>query len=72
MRVLVVGASGTIGRPVCEELGRRRHDMIAASRSGSGIAVDIRSAESIRAMFEGCRSSGRVHLRCRFRCAGRF
>ncbi|MBP0582731.1 short chain dehydrogenase [Labrys sp. LIt4] len=51
MRILVIGASGTIGRPLCEELGRR-HEVIAAGRRGPDAVVDIRSAESIRALYE--------------------
>jgi len=55
MRILVVGASGTIGRPLCAELGSR-HEIIAAGRSGrdagQDISVDIRSADSIRQMYE--------------------
>lgn len=51
MRILVVGASGTIGRPLCAELGTR-HEVIAAGRSGRDVSVDITSAESIEQMYE--------------------
>lgn len=50
MRILVVGASGTIGRPLCAELGRR-HEIIAAGRSRGDVTVDITSAESIEWMY---------------------
>lgn len=49
MRILVVGATGTIGAAVIRALGAR-HDVIAASRS-SDVAVDIRDEQSIKAMF---------------------
>lgn len=51
MRILVVGASGTIGRPLCAELAAR-HEVIAAGRSGRDISVDITSAESIEGMYQ--------------------
>ena len=52
MRVLLVGASGTIGRPLCERLEKRGHAVVAAGRNGRDVAVDIRSAESIEAMYK--------------------
>ena len=51
MRILVVGASGTIGRAVVAELGSR-HDIIAAGRTSGDVTVDITDAGSIRAAFE--------------------
>ncbi|MGV6871990.1 short chain dehydrogenase [Pseudochelatococcus sp. B33] len=51
MRILVVGASGTIGRPLCAEL-ETRHEVIAAGRSGRDVSVDVTSAESIERMYE--------------------
>jgi uncharacterized protein YbjT (DUF2867 family) len=51
MRILVVGASGTIVQAVVERLSER-HDIIRAGRSGADVQVDITSEESIRAMYE--------------------
>src|SRR6185503_6118045 len=51
MKVLIVGASGTIGRAVAEELGRR-HDVIAAGRSSGDVRLDMTDAASIRAAFQ--------------------
>lgn len=56
MRVLIVGAAGTIGRAVAAEL-RQRHEVIAAGRSSGDVRVDITDPASIRAAF---RSVGRV------------
>ena len=56
MRILIVGASGTIGRAVAGELGGR-HDILTAGRSSGDLRVDITHIESIRAMFE---QAGRV------------
>jgi len=47
--VLLVGASGTLGRAVREEL-EHRHDVLAASRKGK-LQVDITDASSIGRMF---------------------
>jgi NAD(P)-dependent dehydrogenase (short-subunit alcohol dehydrogenase family) len=51
MRILIIGASGTIGRRICDELSKK-HEIIKASRSGADVEVDITSAESIEAMFK--------------------
>lgn len=56
MRVLVVGATGLIGRAVVAELAPR-HEIIRAGRSSADVALDITSAESIAAAF---RSIGTV------------
>lgn len=48
-RILLVGASGTLGRAVHAEL-RQRHDVIAASRRGK-VKVDITDSASIRRLF---------------------
>ncbi|MCB1448371.1 MAG: short chain dehydrogenase [Rhizobiaceae bacterium] len=50
MKILVVGASGTLGRAVVKELSA--HELVTASRSSGDIRVDMRDAGSIRAMFE--------------------
>jgi len=50
MRILVVGASGTIGKAVVEALAEK-HDVLRASRNGPA-EVDITRPASIKAMFE--------------------
>ena len=50
MRILVVGATGTIGRAVVALLGQR-HEIVAASHSKSKVVVDISKPDSIRAML---------------------
>ena len=50
MRILVVGASGTIGQAVADALSGR-HDVIRASRENSDEKVDIMDPASIRALF---------------------
>jgi len=51
MRVLIVGATGTIGEAVVGELGPR-HDILTAGRNSGDLRVDITSLDSIKAMFE--------------------
>jgi NAD(P)-dependent dehydrogenase (short-subunit alcohol dehydrogenase family) len=50
MRILVVGANGTLGKAVVAELGSR-HEIIAAGRN-SGEKVDISDIKSVRALFK--------------------
>jgi NAD(P)-dependent dehydrogenase (short-subunit alcohol dehydrogenase family) len=52
MRILLVGATGTLGRSVHEVLRERGHDVITASRKASEVSVDMTDPESIRAMYE--------------------
>jgi NAD(P)-dependent dehydrogenase (short-subunit alcohol dehydrogenase family) len=49
MRVLVVGATGTLGRPIVQALSLF-DDVVAASRKGAH-TVDIDDPESIRALY---------------------
>lgn len=50
MKVLIVGANGTLGKAVAAEL-RTRHDIIGASRSSGDVRVDLRDTASVEAMF---------------------
>lgn len=50
MRILIVGASGTVGRAAAAELSRR-HEVIRAGRSSGDITVDVMSEDAVRSMF---------------------
>lgn len=50
MRILIVGASGTIGQAVSAALSGR-HELVLASRSRSHERVDIADPASIRGLF---------------------
>lgn len=51
MRILVAGASGTVGQAAVRELSRR-HEIISAGRSSGDVTVDLMSEDSIHAMFQ--------------------
>ncbi|MDF3982823.1 short chain dehydrogenase [Luteibacter sp. PPL201] len=50
MKILIVGAGGTLGRAVVAELGSR-HEIVSAGRSHGDVRVDLRDAASVEAMF---------------------
>jgi NAD(P)-dependent dehydrogenase (short-subunit alcohol dehydrogenase family) len=50
MRILLIGATGTIGRAIADALGNR-HEVLAASRNKASEQVDISNPQSIRDLF---------------------
>jgi dTDP-4-dehydrorhamnose reductase len=51
MRVLLIGATGTIGSAVQKELASR-HEIISVGRTRMDVFVDITSPESIKQMYK--------------------
>ena len=51
MKIIIIGATGTIGKVVTEELSKR-HEVIKASRTKGEVQVDIQSPKSIEAMYK--------------------
>jgi NAD(P)-dependent dehydrogenase (short-subunit alcohol dehydrogenase family) len=51
MRILVVGASGTLGSAICRELGTR-HEIVTAGRNSGDERVDVEDFASIQAMYQ--------------------
>ena len=51
MKILLVGATGTLGRAVLEVLRERGHEVVTASRKGSDHTVDILDPDSIGALY---------------------
>jgi NAD(P)-dependent dehydrogenase (short-subunit alcohol dehydrogenase family) len=49
MRVLVVGASGTVGKAAIAAL--KKHEIVKAGRSSGDVAVDLTDPSSISAMY---------------------
>lgn len=51
MKIIVVGASGAVGKTAVEVLSGR-HDIVAVGKSSGDIQMDIEDVESIRAMYK--------------------
>lgn len=51
MKILLIGASGTVGSAVKAELAQR-HEVISIGRSSGDFQVDISDSTSIRTLFE--------------------
>lgn len=51
MKIIVIGASGTIGRAVIKEL-EQQHEIIHAGRNGRDVTVDLTSVDSIKSMYQ--------------------
>jgi NAD(P)-dependent dehydrogenase (short-subunit alcohol dehydrogenase family) len=51
MRILVIGATGTIGRAVVADL-EQRHEVLSVSRNSKPLAVDMAQPASIRALYQ--------------------
>jgi NAD(P)-dependent dehydrogenase (short-subunit alcohol dehydrogenase family) len=51
MKILLIGASGTIGSRIYEAVSDK-HEIIRTSRSGDDVEVDITSANSIERMYK--------------------
>jgi NAD(P)-dependent dehydrogenase (short-subunit alcohol dehydrogenase family) len=51
MKIIVIGATGTIGSEVAKALSLNNHEVIAASRNGA-VKVDLNDLASLRALFD--------------------
>ena len=56
MKIVIVGAAGTVGRTAVEALSGR-HEVISVGRTSGDVRMDIEDIDSIRAMY---REVGRV------------
>ena len=68
MKILIIGATGTIGKAIVKEL-KSRHELILAAHSRGDIQVDMTDAQSIQDMYQGLGkldavvvASGKVHF----------
>lgn len=52
MKILVIGATGTIGSAVAAAFAARGHTVVAASRRSGDVRVDIDDPASVGALFE--------------------
>jgi len=51
MKVLVVGATGTVGSAVAQALAGRQHDVVRVGRTSGDFQVDITSDASVDALY---------------------
>ncbi|WP_035054626.1 short chain dehydrogenase [Andreprevotia chitinilytica] len=51
MKILLIGANGTVGKAVAAELGTR-HEIIGAGRNSGDLRVDIESLASVEKLFK--------------------
>lgn len=51
MKIIVIGAAGTIGQAVVKELAAR-HEVISAGRNSGDVRVDLTDVASIEAMYQ--------------------
>jgi NAD(P)-dependent dehydrogenase (short-subunit alcohol dehydrogenase family) len=56
MKIVVIGATGTIGANVVDALSAKKHDVIRASRKGD-IKVNLEDPATIRALFDTVRDA---------------
>jgi len=59
MKVIVIGATGTIGVEVAKALSGNKHEVVRASRN-SDVKINLDDPASIRAMFEKVRDADAV------------
>jgi NAD(P)-dependent dehydrogenase (short-subunit alcohol dehydrogenase family) len=59
MKIIVVGATGTIGAAVANALAVNKHEVVAASRNGA-VEVNLDEPATIRALFETVRDADAV------------
>ncbi len=52
MKIILVGASGTIGLKAIDRELRERHDIVRVGRNSGELQVDITDPASIRRLFE--------------------
>ena len=51
MKIIIVGASGTMGTFLSNVLGKE-HEIVRADRNGADVVVDITSTKSIEEMYK--------------------
>lgn len=68
MKIILIGATGTIGKAIDAELGQR-HEIIRAGRNSGDVKVDIADPDSIRRFYAEVGSfdalvsaTGKVHF----------
>lgn len=52
LRIIVIGASGTVGKEVAGNLEQAGHEIIRVSRNSGDIQADLQDKESLKRLFE--------------------
>jgi NAD(P)-dependent dehydrogenase (short-subunit alcohol dehydrogenase family) len=52
LRILLVGATGTLGTVVCDTLRDRGHEVVTVGRSGGDLRADVTDPASVGRMFD--------------------
>ncbi|GAA0385231.1 short chain dehydrogenase [Streptomyces luteireticuli] len=52
MKILLVGASGTLGSAVAEALDARGHELVTVGRTGGDIRLDVADPEAVGRLYE--------------------
>ncbi|MGW6928992.1 short chain dehydrogenase [Lentzea sp. NPDC054927] len=52
MRILLVGATGTLGTAVHQELVARKHDVVTVARSGGDLQYDVTDPAQVADLFQ--------------------
>ena len=53
MKILLIGGSGTIGKPTVGAMRAAGHEVVTAGRNSGDIRVNLRKAGAVKAMYEG-------------------
>jgi NAD(P)-dependent dehydrogenase (short-subunit alcohol dehydrogenase family) len=59
MKIIVIGATGTIGAAVAAALAAKKHEVVRASRNGE-VKVDIDGPATVRALFAAVKNADAV------------
>jgi NAD(P)-dependent dehydrogenase (short-subunit alcohol dehydrogenase family) len=59
MKIIVIGATGTIGAAVAAALAAKKHEVVRASRNGE-VKVDIDDPATVRALFAAVKNADAV------------
>lgn len=51
MKIVLIGANGTLGKAIAAELGRR-HSVVSVGRQSGDLRSDIRDLQSLRVLFQ--------------------
>ncbi len=66
MKIVLIGANGTIGQLVQKALASAGHEIVKAGRKSGDFQVEIESRESVRKLYQDLGSFDAVRIRSAF------